>query len=223
MGGSPLVARSLLLTLRVDGPAAVVRRIRIRLFGLEQRYIFIRHLQAPPTPVEFPFEINGIVVRYMEESDLTNMLLRRSQPRDLPQPTEAVVATRAGQIVGAAWYTSSVTPEQPWYHAVEPHLILPARATASFFVVPGDKAAAWAIAKSATDRLATTGVRTIVGVVASHNKPSVLMSRLLGGRMVAQMSVRHRFGYSTTVVAVVSTDQDNAVTTSTKAVRRRER
>jgi hypothetical protein len=223
MGGSPLVERSLLLSLRVDGPAAIVRRIRIRLFGVEQRYIFIRHLQAPPTPIEFPFEINGIVVRYMEESDLTNVLLRRSQPRDLRHPAEAVVATRAGQIVGAAWYTSSVTPEQPWYQVVEPHLIPPARATASFFVVPGDKAAAWAIAKSAADQLASSGVRTIVGVIASHNKRSILMSRLLGSRMVAQMSVRHRFGYSTTVVAAVSTDQDNAITTSSKAVRGRER
>src|SRR5207247_2492062 len=116
------------------------------------------HLQAPPTRVELPLEINGVVVRHMTESDLTNILLRRSQPRDLRRPAEAVVATRAGLIVGAAWYTSSVTPEQPWYHAVEPHLILPARATASFFVVPGDKAAAWAIARSATDQLASSGV-----------------------------------------------------------------
>lgn len=215
-----MLTGSFLLRLRVDGPAAVVRRMWIRLFGLEERYIFIRHLQAPPTPIEFPIEVNGIVVRYLEESDLRNLLLRRSKPLDLPQPVEAVVATRAGEIVGAAWYTSSVTPEQPWYEAVEPHLIRPARATANLFVVPGQKAAAWTLVKSAADRLATIGVRTIVGVIASHNKRSILMSRLLGSRMVAQVWVRHRFGYSTTVVAAVSRDADNGLTRSGKVVRR---
>jgi hypothetical protein len=214
MDAAPLsLARWFLLSLRVDGSAAVARRMWVRLFGLEQRYIFIRHLRIPSTPVEFPMETNGVVVRDMTGGDLANVLLRRSQPRVLYHPTEAMVATRAGQIVGAAWYTSSVTPERPWYEVVEPHVIFPARATASFFVVPGEKAAAWAIAKGATDRLASSGVRTIVGVIAAQNKRSILMSRLLGGKMVAEMSEHHRFGYTRTVVEPVSTDRDNAITT----------
>jgi hypothetical protein len=209
-----LLLRSLLLSLRVDGLAATVRRIWTHLFGQEQRYVFVRHLKPPPAPVEFPVETNGVVVRYMEESDCTNLQVMRYQPRDLRHLAEAVVATRAGRIVGAAWYTDSVTEQQPWYQAVKPHLIPPARLTENIFVVPGDKAAAWAITKSASDRLATTGVRTIVGLIGSHNKPSILMSRLLGAKMVAQLSVQHRFGHSTTLVAAVTSDRDAAITTS---------
>lgn len=218
-----MLLRSLLLSLQVDGPAATVRRIWARLFGREHRYVFVRRLKPPATPVEFPLETNGVVVRYMNESDLANMQVKRHQPRDLRHLAEAVVATRAGQIVGAAWYTDAVTLEQPWYAAVEPHVISPARLTENIFVVPGDKAAAWAIAKSATDRLATTGVRTIVGLIGSHNKPSILMSRLLGGKLVAEMSVRHRFGRSTTVVEPVTDDRDAAITASNSARRERKR
>ena len=220
-GARPLLLRSLLLSLRVDGPGATVRRIWTRLFGQEHRYVFVRYLRPPATPVEFPLEANGIVVRYMNDSDRTNLQVQRYQPRDLRHLAEAVVATRAGQIVGAAWYTDSVTAEQPWYRAVEPHLIPPAQLTENIFVVAGDKAAAWAIAKGASDRLATAGVRTIVGLVGSHNKPSILMSRLLGAKMVAEISVRHRFGHSTTVVETVIADQDAAITTSSKAARER--
>jgi hypothetical protein len=212
-----LLLRSLILSLRLDGPGASVKRIRAYLFAQEQRLVFVRHLQPPSTPVELPAETNGIVVRYMKESDLANIHIRRYQPRNLRPPYEALVAARAGQIVGAAWYTDTVTADQPWYRAVEPHLIPPARLHENFFVLPGDKSAAWAIAKTATDRLATTGIRTIVGLIGSHNKPSILMSRLLGARMVARMSVRRRFGHSTTVVEAVTSDRDAAITTSTNA------
>ena len=209
-----MLLRSLILSLRLDGPGATVKRIGAYLFGQEQRYVFVRHLRPPSTPVELPTETNGIAVRYMMGSDLANIHIRRYQPRNLRHPYEAVVAARAGQIVGAAWYTDAVTADQPWYRAVEPHLIPPARLHENMFVLPGDKAAAWALAKTATDRLATTGIRTIVGVIGSHNKPSILMSRLLGGRMVARMSVRRRFGHSTTVVEAVTNDRDAAVATS---------
>jgi hypothetical protein len=208
-----LLLRSLILSVRLDGPGATVKRIRAHLFTQEQRYVFVRHLQPPLTPVELPAETNGIVVRYMNDGDLADLHIRRYHPPHLRRPYEAMVAARAGQIVGAAWYTDAVTADQPWYRAVEPHLILPARLHENMFVRPGDKAAAWAIAKTATDRLATTGVRTIVGVIGSHNKPSILMSRLLGARMVAQLTVRHRFGRTTTVVEPVTSDRDAAITT----------
>ena len=209
-----MLLRSLILSLRLDGPGATVKRIGAYLFAHEQRYVFVRHLRPPSTPVELPTETNGIAVRYMMGSDLANIHIRRYQPRNLRHPYEAVVAARAGQIVGAAWYTGAVTADQPWYRAIAPHLIPPARLHENMFVLPGDKAAAWALAKTATDRLATTGIRTIVGVIGSHNKPSILMSRLLGGRMVARMSVRRRFGHSTTVVEAVTNDRDAAVATS---------
>jgi hypothetical protein len=124
-----------------------------------------------------------------------------------------MVATRQGRIVGAVWYTKSVAVEQPWHVAVEPHLVQPALLTSNIFIVPGDKAAAWALAKSATDQLAATGVRTIVGLVQSHNTPSILMSRLLGARMVARMSVRYWFGRAKAVVEPVTVDKDPAITT----------
>lgn len=208
--------RSLLLSLRMDGPGPTLRRIGSRLFGREQRYVFVRYLTPPASPVTFPVATNGVVVRDMRDSDRTNIHIQRYRPRKLRHLREAVVATRAGQIVGAAWYTS-VTAEQPWYHAVEAHLILPALNTENIFVVPGDKAAAWALAKSVTDQLATTGVRTIVGVIGAHNKPSILMSRLLGAKMVAQMSIRRRLGYRTIVVQRVSTDRDAAISTARDA------
>ena len=211
-GGSSLL-RSFLFRLRADGSGTTFKRIWRRLFGQEHRYVFVRHLKPPATPVEFPIEVNGVVVRPMTEGDLTDPQVRQYQPRDLRHLTEAVVATRAGKIVGAAWYTG-VTPAQPWYAVIRPHLVTPACLTENIFIVPGDKAAAWAIAKGATDRLATTGVRTIVGLIGSHNKPSILMSRLLGSKMVAEISVRHRFGCGTTVVEPVTTDRDAAVTTS---------
>jgi hypothetical protein len=128
-----------------------------------------------------------------------------------------MVATRQGRIVGAVWYTKSVAVEQPWYVAVEPHLVQPALLTSNIFVVPGDKAAAWVLAKSATDQLAATGIQTIVGLVESHNTPSVLMSRLLGARMVARMSVRYWFGCAKAVVEPVSVDKDPAITTPNEA------
>ena len=212
-----MLLRSLILSLRLDGPGATVKRIRAHLFAQELRYVFVRHLRPPSTPVELPAETNGIVVRYMTESDLANPYIRRYQPRRLRHPYEAVIAARAGRIVGAAWYTNAVTPEQPWYRAVEPHLIPPARLHENMFVLPGDKAAAWALAKTATDRLATTGIRTVVGVIGAHNKPSILMSRLLGARLVAQMWVRRRFGRGTTVVEAVTGDRDAAITTSRNA------
>jgi hypothetical protein len=212
-----LLLRSLILSLRLDGLGATVKRIRAHLFAQELRYVFVRHLQPPATPVELPTETNGIVVRCMTESDLADIHIRRYQPRNLPHPYEAMVAARTGKVVGAAWYTNAVTADQPWYRAVEPHLIRPARLHENMFAVPGDKAAAWALAKTATDRLATTGIRTVVGVIGAHNKPSILMSRLLGARLAARVSVRRRFGHSTTVVEAVTSDQDAAITTSTNA------
>ncbi len=201
-----------LLSLRVDGFGPSVRRAVSRCFGTEQACVFVRHLKPLPTAVTLPVETNGIVVRSMREDDLLDLRVKRYEPRDIARLSEAVVATRNGHIVGAAWYTDSVSAEQPWYRAVEPHLIRPARLTANIFVVPGDKGAAWAIAKSASERLATIGVRSIVGVVGAQNNRSILMSRLLGAKMVARMSVRHRFGRTTTVVEAVVDDRDAGVT-----------
>lgn len=193
--------------------ARTARRVWTRLFGTEHFYVFVRYLKPPPQPVEFPVETNGVVVRHMLESDLADIRVKRHEPRDA-RLSGAVVATRQDQIVGAAWYMDSVTAEQPWSQAVERHLVAPARFTSNIFVVPGDKAAAWAIAKSATDQLATAGVRTIVGVVGVHNPRSILMSRLLGARVVARMAVRYWFGHRTNAVEPVTEDRDAAITTS---------
>jgi hypothetical protein len=112
-----------------------------------------------------------------------------------------MVATREGRIVGAVWYADAVNEEQAWYTAVRSRLILPARLTVNMFVVPGEKAAAWAMAKYANDRLAAAGVRSIVGVIQTTNKPSILVSRMLGGRIAAHQSVRYWFGVRRTTVA----------------------
>jgi hypothetical protein len=203
----------LLLSLRVDGLAPTVKRAWTHLFGTEERYVFVQYLTPPAAPVEFPIETNGLVVRQMMESDLRDPRVKRHEPHEVDRLREAVVATRQGQIVGAAWYTDSVTAEQPWYRAVEPHLIRPAWFDANIFVVAGDKGAAWAISKHATDRVATQGVRCTVALVGARNKRSILLLRLLGAKMVAQMSVRHWFGRTTVAVEPIAKDQHAAVTT----------
>lgn len=213
--------RSLLLRsvhgLRIDGLGPTIRRARTHLFGEQRSYVFVRHPNPPSVPVEFPVETNGIAVRQMTERDRADARIRRYEPRDIQGPCEAMLATRGSQIVGAAWYTDAVTAEQPWYQAVEPHLIPPARFAANIFVVPGDQAAAWALAKSATDRLATMGVRTIVGLVGTQNTRSVLMSRLLGAKMVARVCVSYWFGRRTTTIEPVSTDNDAGITAHAKS------
>jgi len=195
----------------MDGPGATVRRAWTRLFGEEQAYVFVRYLKPPPTPITFPANANGVVVREMDQNDLTDQRIRRYQPATPHRVSDGVVAIRDGRIVGAAWYTDAVTVAQPWFQAVEPHLIPPARFTANIFVAPGDKGAAWALAKTASECLATAGVRTIVGVIGIQNTPSILMSRMLGSKMVARLSLRHRFGRTTTTVLPVDTDRDTGI------------
>ena len=86
---------------------------------------------------------------------------------------------------------------QPWHDAVAPHLTAPARFTANIYVRPGEKGAGWALAKTASDVLAAAGVRTIVGMVGATNTPSILLTRMLGGRIVARLRMRHRWGQRT--------------------------
>lgn len=192
----------------MDGPGTTVRRARTRIFGEEQAYVFVRYLKPPSIPIIFPADTNGVMVREMEPGDLNDQRVSRYEPATPHRLSDGIVAIRDGRIVGAAWYTDAVTPAQSWYQAVEPHLIPPTRFTANIFVVPGDKGAAWALAKTASECLATTGVRTIVGVVGVQNTPSILMSRMLGSKMVARLSLRHRFGRTTTTVLPVDTDRD---------------
>jgi len=203
--------RSLLLSLRLDGPAATAKQAWTRLFGEQQSYVFVRHLTPPPLPVAFPVERNGLVVRQMQPSDLRDLRVRRYEPAVPHTLSDGVVAVRDGRVVGAAWYTDSVNAQQPWYDVVRPHVVSPARFTANLFVVPGDKGAAWALAKAASDCLAVAGIRTIVGVIGVQNAPSILMSRLLGSKMVGRMLVRHRFGHTAVSVEALSEDRDAGI------------
>jgi L-amino acid N-acyltransferase YncA len=206
---------SFLLSVQMDGLGTTIQRGWTRLFGHEEWYVFVRHLDPPPTPVMFPIESNGITVRLMTESDLDEVArllpfdmdrrpLQERRARMRSRIADAVVATRPGRIVGAAFFTDAVTAEQPWYQAVERHLIPPVRLTAQIFVTTGEKGTAWALAKHANDRLAAQGIRTIVGVIAADNKPSMFVSRLLGGKLVARKSDRYWFGRRYTATAAVA-------------------
>lgn len=209
-----LIVPSLLLSLRMDGLKATARRAWVLLFGQEEWYVFVRHLEPPSTPLEFPVETKGITVRAMTPRDLEAVArlipfdldrgsLRERRERMQSRLSEAMVATRGDHIVGAVCFIDAVTAEQPWYRAVEPYLIPPTRFTAQLFVVPGEKGTAWVLAKHANDRLAALGVRTVVGLIKTDNKPSILVSRLLGGKMVARKSDRFWFGRRTTMVESV--------------------
>jgi hypothetical protein len=161
--------------------------------------------------VRLPTELNGVVVREMQASDLEDPQVRWHEPASPYRLSEGIVATRGGQIVGAAWYVDAVTAEQPWYRAIEPRLALPARFAVNLFVVPDDTGAAWALSKTATDALATAGVRTIVGIINARNTRSILMTRLLGSKMAARMTVRRRFGRATTIVEAVGEDRASGI------------
>jgi hypothetical protein len=209
--GIDLVLRSFFLSLRLDGVGPTLRRLRARLFGIDQRYVFVRSLKVPAKPVHLPVEDKSIAVRLMEPVDRTDLRLRQHEPPESRGPCDAIVATSQGRIVGAAWYADVVTAEQPWFEAVRPHVVEPSRFTASIFVVPGEKAAAYTIAKAGSDWLATKGVRSIVGMVGATNKPSILMTRLLGGKMVGRVTIRSSWGRRTTEVERLEKDVDTAL------------
>jgi len=217
-GSRLLLVRSLLCSVCLDGCGATLQRGWTRLFGTEDWYVFVRHLVPPSQPVKLPIDTNGISVRHMSAGDIDQVArllpfdldrrpLRERRQRLRARLADAIVATRANRIVGAAWYMNTVNAQQPWYRAVEPHLIHPARFTANIFAVAGEKGAAWAIAKLANDQLAAAGVRSVVGLIRSTNKPSMLVSRLLGGKIVARQRVRYRFGFRTIVVDPVTDEQ----------------
>ena len=213
-----LFVRSFLLSLQMDGLRVTVRRVWTRLFGTEEWYVFVRRLAPQSRPVMLPVETKGIIVRRMTNNDVPTVALlmpfeldqrplRERRRRLRHRLADAIVATREGRIVGAAWYVDSVHEDQPWYRSVERHLVSPARLTANIFAVPGEKGAAWAVAKQANDQLASAGVRSVVGLIRSTNRPSMLVSRLLGGKIVARQRVHYRFGSRTIVVEAVTDDQ----------------
>jgi hypothetical protein len=205
------VARRPVLSVRVDGLATTMRRVWTHLFGTEQRYLFVQYMNPPSGQTALPVEMNGIIMRQMTADDLRDLRVRLYEPQDADRLVLGVVATRQGQIVGAAWYTDCVTPAQPWYQIVEPHLRRPAWFDANIFVIPGEKGAAWAISKNATDAVALAGIRSTVSLVGVDNKPSILLLRLLGAKLVGRVSIRHRFGYTTTAVTAITQDKDSAL------------
>ena len=203
-----------LLSLQVDGLVATAKRVRTHMLGREERYVFVQHLEPPSKPVQLPVETQGVVIRQMTKEDRTDTRVRWYEPVDVHRLALGVVATREGRIAGAQWFTDSVTPDQPWYQAVEPHLIPPARFDANTFAVPGDRSVAWALVKTATDALATAGVRSTVALVGTENKRSIFLLRLSGAKIVARMQVRHLFGHRTTSVELVAEDKDTATRTA---------
>jgi hypothetical protein len=209
--------RRAVLSLRVEGLRPTIRYAWARVSSTEDRYLFVQHLKLPPVPVTLPVEVNGIVVRQMTAHDRDDLRVRRREPREADRLLLGVVGTRNGQIVGAAWYTDYVSPAQPWYRAVEPHLIQPALYDTNIFAVPGEKGAAWTIFKTATDVLATRGIRSTVAVVGVRNTPSILLLRLLGAKIAARMTVRRWLGYRIDVVEPVTEDKDTAIAAPTKA------
>ena len=201
-----MLARSFLLSLRTDGLRPTLALAWHRLHGDQEFYVFVRPLTPPATPVALPAEANGVTLRRVQAADRRDLQVQRHEPPEARSAAvDVFVAVRHDRIVGAAWYVDVATAAQAWYDAVAPHLTAPARFTANIYVRPGEKGAAWALAKTASDVLAAAGVRTIVGMVGTANKPSILLTRMLGGRIVARLHMRHRWGRRTiTVEPVVS-------------------
>lgn len=209
---------ALAFSVRRDGVVETLRRAGRRLFGREEWLVVVRRIEPPAAPVRLPVEVDGLTIRGIQESDID--ALAEAMPFDLDRRGLAerrmrlrerlpvgLVAVRGGRIAGAAWYLDRVEPDQPWYEAVRPSLELPARFTAAIFVVPGEKAAAWSLSRVATDWLGEGGVRSLVALVRVENRPSLLLARMLGGRVVARQTVRRNFGRTTIDVVPVPDDR----------------
>jgi hypothetical protein len=210
VAGSTLLTR-MLGRAQEEGWGPTLRRAATRLLGVDERYVFARHPAPPAAPLAMPVEQRGVVVRRATPADAGDATMRQHCPRDPHPLVEVFVATRDGRIVGAAWYTDGVVAAQPWYAAVLPHVESPAVFTANVFVAPGDRGASWALVKTADEALAQRGIRTIVGVISSHNKPSILMARLRGARLCARVRIRYCLGWPRVSVAAVTTDDDAAL------------
>ncbi len=198
--------QSLYLRLLADGPTATLRLAAKRLFGSDQRLVFVRHHDAPAERLTFPFEENGICVRDMEEADLRDLQVRKHQPRAARDITHTFVATKGTAIVGAAWYSDSIDERQPWYAAVRSQIEAPSRLTENYYVLRDVKGAAAVLTKAASQRLAEQGVRTIVGIIGADNKASILMSRLLGGKHAATIEISYRFGIASKRIVPITRD-----------------
>jgi hypothetical protein len=206
---------TLAFSYRTDGLHATVRRAWRRLFGKADSFVLIRYLQLPQRPLDLPAIVNGVLVRQMTEADVADVAalvpfhvsphaieVRRMRLREcLP---EGFVALREGRIVGACWYADSATPDKPWYQVVRHKLIPPVRVTGGIFSLPGEKAAAWALSQQASAWLAVRGIHTIIGFVSVENRPSLVLSRMLGGRIAARQSVRYWLGIPIVHVEPVS-------------------
>lgn len=199
------VPSALLLSYQTAGLRGTLRHASRRLFGREDVFVLLRYLSPVTRAVELPVEVNGFLVRRMSEvdldrvaqlipSDLTlrSFAVRRRMLRQCLE--ESFVVIREGNIVGASWYTAAVNRRQPWYRLLEGDLISPLRLNVGIFVIPGAKGAAWTLARTASDVLAARGVRTVVGVVRARNQSSLVLSRLLGSRVVARQATRYFFG-----------------------------
>jgi hypothetical protein len=176
--------------------------------------VFVRRLTPPAKPVVLPAEANGVILRRLLPEDIRDLQVQRHEPAEARRArargaaVDAFVALRRDKIVGAAWYVDAVTREQPWYGAVAPHVAAPARFAANMYVRPGEKGAAWALAKTASEILGALGVGVNVGMVSTTNRPSILLTRMLGGRVVARLRVRHRLGRRTVAVEAVGADAE---------------
>lgn len=209
-------AQSFFLSVRANGIVKTLRLIWTRIFGSYELYVFVRPLK-PSGPLEMPLETNGISIRRMHERDADDVarllpfelnrfpLVQRRQ-RILDRLGDGIVATRSGRIVGAAWFLEDVAPTKRWYEIVKQHVVLPARMTTNLFVVSGEKNAGFAISKCAGDWLAAAGVRTIVSQIRADNKPSIIVARLLGGRLVARQVEHFWFGRRRTEVVSVENE-----------------
>ena len=201
--------RSLYLRLRTDGLETTLRLIGKRLFGDDRRLVFVRHHDAPCSRPDLPIKISGITVRHLQPSDLQDLQVRKHQPKTGHDITHAFVATQDDRIVGAAWYSDTIDERYPWYRELRSRIVEPSRLTENYYVLPGVKGAAMQLTKVASEQLAWEGVRTIVGIIGADNKPSILMSRLLGGKHAATIDIRYRLGKG--LVTVDAVTQDSAV------------
>lgn len=199
------LGETLFLSWKADGLATTARRVWERLWGEEELFVLVRSLTPPETPPQLPTVENGILVREMMPEDVDRIArllpfelgrqpLRVRRQRLAQSIPDAFVAVRDGRIVGATWYSNDVTPEKPWFRAVEHQLVSPCRLTGGIFAVPGERAVAWVLARQATACLAARGVRTVIGCIATRNRPSLLVSRLLGGKIAAREVVSYRLG-----------------------------
>lgn len=227
---SPLVlAESLIFSAWGAGWKPTLKLAWHRCFGKEEWFGFVRYLEPEPASPLLPRDVNGFTIRPMQRESLDaaaalapasiwRLPLHRRREQVVEWLGTTLVAERGGRLVGIISYRDCSNTAEPWREILRFWLREPVWMTKFFYVVPGERGAAWALASCGNDWCASQGVRCVVAFIRTDNRPSLLVTRLLGGKLVCRMVRRYRFGREEVEYYPVSEEEASELLTVSRAV-----